>query len=188
MSSIRLFLAVTLPDEIKSALTDVSRKLQTSCADVKWVKPENYHITVKFLGDVKPEMLDAIIECIRAALKDTTSFDMRISGAGAFMKHGAPSVIWVGTKQGSEQIGAISSRIDDLLSTLGFEKENRAFSAHITLGRARSARGAEKLCDLLVSMKDISIGFMKVNNIAIMKSSLKPDGPVYSTLKTIEIE
>ena len=187
MSSIRIFLAVTLPDEIKSALADVSRKLQTSGADFKWVRPENYHITVKFLGDVKPEILDAIIGCVKSALQDIQAFSINISGTGSFMKHGAPCVIWVGMQQDSGQLGVLSDKIDDLLSTLGFEKENRAFSAHITLGRVRSARGAEKLCDLLVATKDISIGFMKINGISIMKSDLKPDGPVYNILQTVEI-
>ncbi|MHB1457349.1 MAG: RNA 2',3'-cyclic phosphodiesterase [Armatimonadota bacterium] len=187
MTSIRIFLAVILPDEIKSALANVSRELQVSGADVKWVKPENYHITMKFLGDVKPEMLNVIIGCVKTALKDTQSFSIKIHGAGAFMKHGVPGVIWAGIDQNSGQLGIISGRVDDLLSTLGFEKENRAFSAHITLGRARSAGGAEKLRDLLVSMKDISIGCMNVNSISIMKSDLKPDGPVYCILQTIEI-
>jgi 2'-5' RNA ligase len=187
MNSIRIFLAITLPDEIKSALADASRKLQTSSADVKWVKSENFHITIKFLGDVKPDMLNTITECIRAVLCEVKSFNVRISGVGAFMKSGAPNIIWAGIQQDSGRLGTISGKIDDSLSTLGFEKENRSFSAHITLGRARSARGAEKLRDLLISMKDINIGFMKVNSISIMKSDLKPDGPVYSILNTIEI-
>lgn len=183
----RIFLAVTLPDEIKSALADVSRKLQTSCADVKWTRSENYHITVKFLGDMKPEMLDSVIGCVKTAVKDIRPFSIRISGAGAFMKRGIPGVIWIGTQDDSGQLGIISGRIDDLLSDLGFEKENRAFSAHITLGRARSAGGADKLRDLLNSMKDTGIGCLSVNSISVMKSDLRSDGPVYSTLHTIEL-
>lgn len=185
MNDIRVFLAVLLPDEIRATLADVGRKLQASGADMRWVAEDNLHITIKFLGDVRPTAVCVIAQAVQTACEGIEPFAVAITGVGAFMKSGAPGVIWAGMSQGGGRLGLLAEKIDEAISALGFEKEKCPFLAHITFGRARSVRGAAKLQKLLDCLKDTNIGSVKIDSIAVVKSELKPNGPVYSTLNTI---
>jgi 2'-5' RNA ligase len=185
MDKQRLFMAVSLPDDIKARIGEVIKQLSTSGADVKWVSPENLHITMKFFGDTDPSLVSDIKASCQAACSVIKPFRIDIGGIGSFSRRGIPSVVWVGITEGAAQLALIASRIDEVAAIFGFEKEKRPFSAHITLGRLRSDGKACKLQEVIDACKEKQIGSIDVSAVALMRSDLRPSGPIYTRIDTI---
>ncbi|MHB0998800.1 MAG: RNA 2',3'-cyclic phosphodiesterase [Armatimonadota bacterium] len=187
MDKIRAFIAVRLPDHAKIGLAGIEKKLMASGADVKWVAEENFHITLKFLGDVEIARLDAVIEAVRSAADGIESFEAELSGTGAFPRPSRPSVVWVGITSGGEQLKVLADRIESALEPFGFAREARGFSPHITLGRTRSQRNVERLQEAISALKHECVDNFRVNSIAVVKSTLKPSGSVYTVIEEIAL-
>lgn len=183
MDSIRTFIAVRIPAEVRRRLADIEQKLKSSGADVKWVPEENFHLTLKFLGNVDPDRLRAVCDAIRSIAETSNAFEVTLTGVGAFPKASRPSVVWVGVTTGAEEMKALAARVDDALAGLGFLREERGFSAHVTLGRVRSARHIHRLPEVIESLKDEEAGVFTVGSVAVMKSDLRPSGPVYTVIE-----
>lgn len=182
----RTFIAIELPESIKDFLSRIQGQLKGSQADVKWVAPKNIHLTLKFLGEIDEKKLDKINAIIEDAAKNKNSFYIRISSLGAFPKINSPRVIWVGINKGDNEIKEIAKGLEEKIAKLGIPKENRAFSSHITIGRARSHLNREKLAQHLKTLGD-NFGEEKpeflADSITLFKSTLAPGGPIYETLK-----
>lgn len=136
----RLFVALELPHTIKIALAGYVAPLQQLGRGVRWVKPENVHLTVKFLGDTPNAKLAAIQETLATVCSDFPRLVIEIAGAGVFPNARRPQVLWVGLNDASGQLGRLAQEIDARLHQLGFPRETRPFSPHATIGRVRDAR------------------------------------------------
>lgn len=177
----RTFIALELSAEIREELSRLHGEFKKTDADVKWVKPENIHLTLKFLGNVD----EAKIEKIKNALGEISGrekpFEISLSGLGAFPNLNYPRVVWVGIDKGSSEAEKIAGLIADSMEKLGFPKEERPFSAHLTLGRVKSGRNKaglkEKISSLSVQPKSCA-----VNHITLFQSTLTPAGPIYTPL------
>lgn len=182
----RTFIAIELPNEIKEFLSKTQEQLKSSEADVKWVAPQNIHLTLKFLGEVDDNKLDEVKQVMDNAACACASFQGRISAIGAFPKIDFPRVIWLGIDPGDSETKEIAKTLEDALEKAGIPKEDRPFSSHITLGRVRSNMNRERL---VRSLKDSQerMGEKKleftVTKITLFKSTLTPKGPVYEALK-----
>ncbi len=187
MAQLRLFVAVKVPDELGKRLADMERRLAATGADVKWVPESNFHLTLKFLGNVDEARVKAVWEALAPAVSRVQAFDVCLAGAGAFPNKRRASVIWAGIRSGAEQIKALAQRVEDALEKIGFERESRPFKAHLTLGRARSPRNADKLGEMLDAMKAEEVGTFTVSAITLVKSDLRPSGPVYTTITEHEM-
>ena len=183
MSKFRGFIAIDIDSFPK--LVQFENEIKNSGANVKLVEPENIHITLKFLGDTDEKHTDRIEEIIKDAVKDSDSFEIKLKGAGVFPNQNYIKVMWIGIENG-EQIGKIASKIDEKISELGFEKERRRFSAHLTIARVKSAKNKEKLLELIEKYRDIEFGSLKVDTIKLKKSELTPKGPIYTMLKEVK--
>lgn len=185
----RTFIAIELPEEIKAYLAKIQNDLRKIGADVKWVEPENLHLTLKFLGERDDKKIKQISELLKEISKDTTSYKIRISSLGAFPKTEAPRVIWVGISEGDNQTKAIAKRLEEEIAHLGIPKEDRPLSSHITLGRTHSGLHVDKLSNELNNLagKIISQEF-SVTKITLFKSTLTAKGPIYEALKEINLE
>lgn len=179
----RLFIAVNLEEELKKKIVPFQEELKKTGADVKWVAVENLHLTLKFLGEVTEEKIYSIEQVVVPILKNFSSFEMRLSGFGVFPNFNYPRVIWLGIEESSEKLKMLSEKIEDSLVPLGFDKENRPFTAHLTLGRMRSLKNKQELIKKIVEKKDQEIGIQKVEKIYLMQSFLKPTGPIYTPVK-----
>lgn len=184
MSKFRGFIAIDI--EPFPNLVKFENEISNTGANVKLVELENVHITLKFLGDTDEGYIDQIGEIIKAAVKETDSFEIQLKGAGVFPNQNYIKVMWIGIKNG-EQIGKIASKIDEQISGLGFKKEKRGFSAHLTIARVRSAKNKEKLLQIIEKYRDMEFGNFKVNSIKLKKSELTSKGPIYTTLKEIKL-
>ncbi len=180
MEKIRTFIAVRLPAEVRRRLMQIEKRLMQSGADVKWAPEENFHITLKFLGDVEQARIPAVEEAVRRAVSGLDAFDLTLAGVGAF---GRPlRVVWVGITSGSGELKSLAGRVEDALAEVGFPKEDRPFSAHVTLGRVRSPRGVERLRECIESLKNEPAGDVHVAGVTVMKSELRREGSTYTPI------
>lgn len=187
MDKLRLFLAVLLPEEIKIRIGSIIKELSSTKADVKWTSTENLHLTMKFLGDTDKSLVDGLVRSLETECERIPAFEAEISNVGSFARHGKPSVIWTGVTHGQSELAYVAGKIDDVTSNFGFEKEKRPFSAHITLGRVRSDKGISKLERAIDAYKEAYFGTIEVNRITLMKSDLRPMGPIYTEIENITL-
>src|SRR4030043_96643 len=134
----RTFIAIELPPEIRDSLSRLQEELKATQADVKWVEPQNIHLTLKFLGEVEEKKIAKITEIMEDTAGKINKFPARLTSLGAFPKIDFPRVIWVGLDTADKEIRQIAKELEEKIAKIGIPKENRAFSSHITIGRLRS--------------------------------------------------
>jgi len=183
---IRTFIAVELTPQVKNSLGGLQQILKRTGADVKWVKPENIHLTLKFLGETRVEDLDKINKVMDKIAKDFNRFEVSLSDLDAFPSENAPRVIWVGLDDRNNLCSKIAERLEEEMQYFGFKKESRRFKPHLTLGRIRSPMNRLKLVEEIKSQQ----GYFKrgealqiqISSLSLIKSTLTPGGPIYETL------
>jgi 2'-5' RNA ligase len=187
----RAFIAIELPKELREFLSRMQDQLKTSGGDIKWVAPDNIHLTLKFLGEIDDEKFAKIVKIIEGVTKETLPFPMRISSIGAFPKIDYPRVIWTGVDKGDKEAKQIVKELEAKIEKLGIPKEERAFSSHITIGRTRSNLNREKLVAELKNLENKPGGEnleFSVTKITLFKSTLTPKGPIYEVLQEANLK
>ena len=184
---IRTFIAAHIPDSVRKTITEFLATLRRIDADVKWVRPESLHLTLKFLGEVEEERIEPIANAIAKSTTGKASFDVALGGTGTFPNPHRPNVLWIGVRQGAENLAILAGSIEAALSELKFEREKRPFSAHLTFGRVRSQRGVLKTVEWMTETGFDSDPF-RIDAIYVMKSELQRTGAVYSVLRTIKLQ
>lgn len=153
--------------------------------EVSWVRPASIHLTLKFLGEVDPSKIDAIGEELKKAAEGIGPFTVSVEGVGGFPNLKTPRVIWVGIREGPE-LSKLHGNIDERLSLLGFEKDDRPFQPHLTLCRIRSLAEAKGLGKAAGELKTgISMDF-RAASFMLFKSVLSPKGAEHTELKEIK--
>ncbi|MCU0851167.1 MAG: RNA 2',3'-cyclic phosphodiesterase, partial [Candidatus Thermoplasmatota archaeon] len=145
---------------------------------------ENIHITLKFLGDTQETMIDAIEQCMKDSVATVKPFQITLRGTGVFPNKNYIKVIWLGI-QDDGQIEPIAQVLEEGLASLGFKTEKRGFSAHLTIGRIRTAKNKEKLLATLEHHRDDEFTTQEVHSIVLKKSELTQSGPIYTTLREV---
>jgi len=186
LESIRAFVSVNLDEAMKTALARVVADLKKSGADVKWVKPENLHFTLKFLGEISDEQRHAVEMMLAQLARREAPFQIRLEGLGAFPSIEAPRVVWVGIAQGQEVMAHLAGEIDREGAALGLRKEARGFSPHLTLGRVRSRQrslaGREVLTGLLRDVPRDAPPAWQATTVTLYQSVLSSEGSCYRVL------
>ncbi|KJR40140.1 2',5' RNA ligase [Candidatus Magnetoovum chiemensis] len=182
----RAFIAINLTSALREKIGAVIDDFKRSGADVKWVKPENIHLTLKFLGDADEPIVNAVSGALMSVSQSASAFTLDVKEIGCFPNLRNPRVIWVGLK-GDEKLALLQSNIEDALEKCEIAKDTRKFSAHITIGRVRSLDGYKRLKPMLAEHENDTIGTLNVNDISLMQSVLKPDGPIYTLIKAFPL-
>lgn len=180
--SFRSFISVDI--EADQAIRDICEELRRSGASLKVVNPDIMHITLKFLGQVDESSVEDIVSVMRDSVDGVSSFDMKLHGMGAFPNMNRIRVVWVGITNPGPLVH-IAERIDEGLSTLGFEREKREFSPHLTVARTKSSKGMDKVQAILKQWKNADFGNQFVGDIRLKKSVLSPKGPTYHIVEKI---
>jgi 2'-5' RNA ligase len=192
MPFIRCFIAIELPENVKAQLTELETTLKTRSPQiVKWVEPGGIHLTLKFLGEVPEEQIDEIIMGIEDAVAGTTSFGLEISGVGAFPNLSRVQVVWVGVKGELDKLLALEQRVESNMEQIGFPKENRDFSPHLTLGRVRNEAelaDRQKVGKLLSTMTFAPQQTFTTTSVYLIRSQLMRTGAVYTPLKEVKLK
>ncbi len=186
--NLRTFVAIEFPQEIKKKISQVLRDLENVTDKIKWTEPENFHLTLKFLGPTPGDKREAIASALHAVGGRQAPFEISLLGVGAFPSLNKPQILWVGVKEGAQQLITLAAAINQALEPLGFETDARAFSAHATLGRVKSLRAVENLKKKLSPHLQASFGQCQVKVLTWHQSTLTPEGPVYEALEKIPLK
>lgn len=183
----RSFIAIELPDTVSAALVLLQQELKGCGADVRWVRPEGIHLTLKFLGDIEERAVEGIVERLKGTCRKFQTFHCEVKGVGVFPGVRAPRVLWAGIAD-HDILTSIQQEIEDGMSLLGFEREERKFTPHLTLGRFRSSKGKMVLMKRLEAYKEFHLGIINVNHISLMRSDLGPTGAKYAGIAEIPLK
>ncbi len=182
--TIRSFFSFDIEDQtIVRRLAEAQGMLVNTGADLKRVKPQNIHLTVRFLGDISPSMVDAIYEEMKQV--SFTPFTIELGGLGAFPKLSYPRVVWAGIRKGADELTNIFEQLEPRLRGLGFKPDTKGFSPHLTIARVRTGRNKAQLIKLVQELEDYEFGTIKAECLRLKKSDLTPKGPIYTTLKEV---
>ncbi len=186
--TIRCFVAIELPEELKNQIDRYLADLQPLAPKVKWVKARAMHITLKFLGNQTPAMVDAITESLMTGLPPTPDFRLTIAGFGAFPSERRPRVFWLGVRsEPREPLYALQAGIEERLELMGIEREQRRFSPHLTLGRVKFPQDFSQIFNFArqVPFQDFTF---PVRKFVLMQSVLKPQGAEYHPLHVFSLK
>jgi 2'-5' RNA ligase len=183
---IRAFVALVIGSEVVRRVAEAQSEMKAHLAGVRWVAPENFHFTVKFLGPVHEEKLEAVASALKKAASSVPRFVIAARGIGIFPDIRRPRVIWVGLD--GKNMEALVRAVESELEPLGFAPEERPFQPHLTLGRwsRHDARG-ETLRKTIERWRDAAFGEFPVENVTLFKSVLNPRGAVYTALRVLPL-
>ena len=181
----RCFIAIDIDANNRTALGDLRQRLKSEVdikkSDVKWVKPGNIHLTLKFLGEIKDEQVVDVCNMTKEVAGRNDGFELDIESVGHFGDRSA-RVLWVGTGKGRENLLQLQKDLEQQLASAGFQPEKRAYSGHLTLCRIRNPKAGFKLAQVAEQHRDYKVGVMPADSITVFQSELTPAGPIYTIL------
>ena len=180
----RVFLAIELDAETRSALETFQRDLQKWLPPINWVRPQSWHLTVKFLGEIDEKQVEPIQRAVEKAASHCASFSLQIEGFGGFPHLRRPRVLWAGVSGQVDELQLLALHVDEALSPLGFPSESKSFRPHLTLARIKdSAREVGVALTKSGVLENIHFfGDLLVERLCFFKSELKPTGAIYQRL------
>ncbi len=187
MRIIRSFLAFPISGELKEKFKHILNDLQHTCTDVKWVKPENVHLTLKFLGGLEESELKNVSFVLRERCRGFAPITSYLSEIGAFPDLRHPKIVWGALDDSKKEIQAIVEVLEGELAKFGLAKDEHPFKPHITLGRVKSTAHLINLIQTIRQITFESKTKQTFEKIILYKSTLTPQGPIYEVLKEFEI-
>ena len=178
----RCFVAVDLTTDVRAAIARAQTRVRTAAAqaDVRWVDPIQFHLTLKFLGAVPDERVPAVAAALGAAVADTRPLGLAAAGLGGFPSLKSARVLWAGITAGVAELARLAASLDRALAPLGFRSESRPFQGHLTIGRVRSPRGGRVLAAAVEAAGASAFGSWTASEVVLYESRLKPTGAVYT--------
>jgi 2'-5' RNA ligase len=183
MGRLRTFIAVDLGKAIRDRLVTLQERLAQSGAAIKWVEVENLHATLLFLGEVDERDVPAVCGAVADVCKQHTPFSLNVEKVGAFPNPRRPRTLWVGVGSGTQELCALHDALEPPLLDLGcYRREERRYTPHITIGRAKSERPSDSLASALTKHAGWQAGEVPVREVLVLSSELTPKGPIYTVL------
>ncbi|MFC2066804.1 RNA 2',3'-cyclic phosphodiesterase [Chloroflexota bacterium] len=191
MEQIRSFIAIELPDELKTVLAKLETQLKSGGqSPVKWIDPNSIHMTLKFLGNIGMNRVDDITRAIMEAARGMSPFHLEVKGLGVFPNLKRVQIVWVGVSGEIDRLSQLQQRIESNLSPLGFPPEPRPFTPHLTLARLRDRASPEErqsFGQLIANTRFEAVYGFNVDSISLMKSQLTREGAIYSRISSIRL-
>ena len=181
----RLFVALDLPEAVRAALAGLISNLAPKSSGARWVRAENLHVTLKFIGHVEKEKLRPIQDAL-ASVRSADAVALTFRGIGFFPNEFHPRVVWCGVAS-SPNLAPLAANIDRALEPLGIELETRPYTPHLTLARFKTEDGVSELVDAANQMKSYDFGGARETNFHLYESLLKPSGAQYNRLASFPI-
>lgn len=179
----RAFLAVEIPSEVREAVGDVIRHLSRETLGVKWVRPEQLHLTLEFFADLAPECLPALEEAVSPAAAAFAPAPLRVRGLGAFRSGGRIRVLWAGIEDPGGRLSAFAGELRGALAARGVRGDDKPFRPHLTLGRLREPTRNPALERALSAGGDFQAGPFVPPRLTLFESTLTPEGPIHRALR-----
>lgn len=184
----RLFFAVDLPEATMASAERLMETFAIPPGTVRWARPGNMHITIKFLGETEEEKIPAIREAASSALSSFAPARLTIEGMGIFPNHDKPRVVWFGVGGDTAALSVMEAELSKSLEGLGFLPDQRPFTAHLTIGRVKSDLARGPLIRLVRAHQKEFIGDAPLNEIVLYESSLNPAGAIYTVVERFPLQ
>jgi len=182
-NGLRTFVAVELDDHCRDGLVRAIGDLKRAASGVRWVKPDSLHVTLKFIGEIKPTDLPVAIDCLQHAAGAVEPFTMSVAGLSGFPPRGTPRVVHVHADGPGDVFERLHEAVEEVLAEeLGVSPEKRRYIPHITLGRVKKRGKCPPLEAMKEAVPDDDFGEVDVDSVLLMESDLQPEGAVYTVL------
>ena len=193
MTTLRTFIAVELDKEFLDNLENLQHRLRGQVAprSVRWVRPEGIHLTLKFLGETRPDQLELVKSALDQAVSEIPPFVFTMGGLGCFPNTRRPRVIWVALYEPAGALSRLRDAVESRVAPLGFPTENRPFRPHLTLGRVQrhaSKSEVREVGEVVAASEVGALDKMRVEQVLYIKSDLRPGGAVYTTLHQARLQ
>jgi 2'-5' RNA ligase len=188
MARVRTFIAIDLDKPIRDRLLALQENLARAGNEVKWVEPENLHVTLLFLGEVDQRDVPAVCRVVGEGCVSHAPFPMSVETVGCFPNPRRPRVLWVGLGEGTQEVCALHDALEPPLLDLGcYRQEERKYTPHITLGRVKNDRPTDNLALALARQSAWKGGETTVREVLVMSSDLTPKGPIYTVMSRAKL-
>ncbi len=184
--AVRTFLCIEIPAAIRQRIEELQRTLRSLDAQASWVRGQNIHLTLKFLGDVERTRIEKVIEAVTSAALEINPFEIEVGGAGCFPSPRSPRVLWVGLTRLTDEFRQLHRIVETSLAHSGFARDEKKFSPHLTIARLRSPRNAALLAEKLIATGFEPESFT-AREVMVMRSELSPGGSIYTPLAVIKL-
>jgi len=182
LETIRSFIAFDIGEaSVIRELSNVQSMLAETGADLRLVKPENIHVTLRFLGNISPRLVDEIH--VEMEKVDFGPFGIEIKGVGVFPNPRRIRVVWAGIRRGADELKGIFDQLEPRIRRLGFRPDSKGFSPHLTIARVRTGRNKSELVRRLEQLEEYEFGLVNAECLRLKRSVLRPQGPIYSVLR-----
>jgi len=188
MARVRTFIGIDPGKSIRDRMVALQKNLARTATEVKWVEPDNLHVTLLFLGEV--DMLDVptLCQAVKESVQEHPPFPMSIETLGCFPNARRPRILWAGVGEGTQEVVALHDALEGPLLALGcYRREERQYTPHVTLGRIKSDYPTDKLGTVLARHAGWTGGTTNVREIHVMSSELTRQGPVYTVLSRAKL-
>ena len=184
----RAFIAISVPEFVLQAIAKAQETLRESGLDIRSVRKEGIHLTVKFLGNIDRDDVEQVRSAMERATKAFSPFTLKGEGIGIFPDLRRPRVVWAGISGDVEVLNALQSDLESQLRSLGFPEEKRPFRGHLTLGRVKGRLDRTKLREALEALGAFETEFFTAQSVVLFHSDLRPEGAVYSRLAEVPLK
>lgn len=189
MGTIRTFVAVKTSNRIHQVAEDVIERLASTGVRYKWVDPENMHVTLKFVGDVRDTDVPELCRLMKQGTETLPPFTIRVAGVGAFPSLDRPRTIWLGVEDGADEMKDLHRAVEDVLSYWGVNKDRHEFCPHLTIGRlSRGESWNDALLERLEKLGAVDAGYCEIESVKVYSSHLDRSGPSYTSMATIPLK
>jgi 2'-5' RNA ligase len=175
----RCFVAIKPSPAVCGKIALAQGELRRADADVRWIGPEELHVTLRFFGDLDATVVARLRTSLTRIAAAQPTFRLAYKGLGEF-----PNVVWVGGSTGAH---ALAAAIEMAASEIGLPKDRYGFTAHLTIGRIRSPRGAQPLAAAIAALRDRDFGEDEISEFSLIQSTLMPQGPVYEQIEAFSL-
>ncbi len=183
----RCFLAIELPDAVRQRLAALQTQLRELDRAVRWTRPEQIHLTLKFLGDVPDPQIARVCEVVRTTLAARGCFELEVQGVGCFPPQGPPRIVWAGLAGPPAELVSMYESFEVAFGELGYPPEGRAFRPHLTLGRTRDRSPVHAVRPALHGLVSFSAGAFTVRQLVLFESVLGRGGATHTPLMRAEL-
>ena len=179
----RAFIGIGLPGACRAAIARALSAFRAEFGRIAWVREQNLHLTLKFLGEIRPDQVEGLATLLSASALDIPPFDCDVTGAGAFPSLRAPRVLWIGIREPLELVGKLQQNIETALSRSGFPREDRPFHPHVTAGRVKGGLPPGWGDRFAGALSGVGFGSTRVESFQLYESRLSPAGATYTVVR-----
>jgi 2'-5' RNA ligase len=185
--TVRAFIAVELPSNVIDLAADLQSCLKRQGLALRWVRPQNMHLTLKFLGEIRVEMVPVVSAAMAQAASGASPMALAVQGMGVFPNARNPRVVWIGVGGAADRLQQTVVALDSGLASLGIEREKKPFKAHLTLARINAPVDARQLLEAIQRHGNYAPQSFNASEMVLFQSDLKPKGPVYTPLAKVAL-